>query len=115
MELEQIHNSIDKLNTYHLKLAEDMGKIHQSLDNILLEAKRTNGRIKDLEAERNRSKPKIRTMEEEISYIKKKIDTLRPVLFFVEYPKLTVLILAGLYLFSIKEVRDALLGVMGVF
>lgn len=123
VKVARIEAILDRVATNQDKMTSNFDKVTISISKMeLLMEKLTN-----LETNTKNSIDRIHTRIDGISDIasskaskslvdtnKDKLKTLEPIIFMLKYPRLTALMIAGLYLFAYKDFRDPILNLLGV-
>jgi chromosome segregation ATPase len=112
--LHQRMDTVEQKNEIQFNhLKESTDEIRTSTREILAQVKQTNGRVTSLETSRIIYKTESEELTNKVGELEKNTKVVR---FMHKYPKITVILVVSLYLFSIKEIRDVIgEGVVDIF
>mgnify|MGYP000745984200 CR=1 FL=1 len=122
-KLVRIETILERVATNQDKMAEALSSISDSIlkqelllekltnleENTKISINRVHKRIDSVD-----EKMKVKADQDDVEEHANKLKILEPVIFFSKYPKLAVMIIASMYLFTIKEVRDVIFNIFKV-
>lgn len=110
---QRMDNHEEKNTTEFNHIKEALEDIKETGKETLAQARQTNGRVTIVEAKVERIEEDVEeTIPEKINKLEK--DT-RIVRFMHKYPKVTVILIVVLYLFSIQEIREVVVNTVSNF